>query len=682
MGLATVAVHSDADADSPHVAAADLAVQLPGTAAADTYLDVARILDAAVRAGADAVHPGYGFLSESGTFARSVLDAGLVWVGPPPDAMDTMASKIGAKELMGRAGVPTLPSLTIDDAGALPDDASLDELGWPLLVKASAGGGGRGMRVVPDRTALADAVTSARREAVAAFGDGTLFLERLVPSPRHIEVQVIADEHDTVVALFERECSIQRRHQKIIEEAPSPVVDAALRAELSEQAVAAARAVGYVNAGTVEFVLDGVDGGDEAAAGAGRPYFLEMNTRLQVEHPVTEAVSGLDLVRLQLLVAQGLPMPDEVHRAVAAGPQGHAIEARVYAEDPSRQWLPQIGTLSRFEIETTEPGLRVDSGVGTGSVVSPYYDAMLAKVIAHAPTRGEATRRLAARLAGARIHGVTTNRDLLVRVLRHADFGRGATDTGFLERIGLDGPDGLAAPLADDAAVDRHAVAAALAGRARRRSRAHVQATIPAGFRNNPSGLQEVTFDCNSRSVTVGYGWPAPGVERPQQLAVEVDGKEFPVDDVRVLPDSVTLTIDRASRTYRVDVHAADAEGSEETFFVDGPDGSTSLRPRPRFPRPDEMRAEGSALAPMPGGVVRVAVTAGERVEAGALLVVLEAMKMEHAVHAPVSGTVTEVDVQVGDQVESGQCLVMVQPGSADQSEERTGGPAVPADGL
>ena len=515
MGLATVAVHSDADANSPHVADADLAVRLPGTAAADTYLDVQRMLDAAVRAGADAVHPGYGFLSESGAFARAVLDAGLVWVGPPPDAMDAMASKIGAKELMGRAGVPTLPSVTIGDGAALPDDPSLDELGWPLLVKASAGGGGRGMRVVPDRSALAEAVTSARREAVAAFGDGTLFLERLVPSPRHIEIQVIADEHGSVMALFERECSIQRRHQKIVEEAPSPVVDAALRADLSEQAVAAARAVGYVNAGTVEFVLDG---GHDAAAGGGRAFFLEMNTRLQVEHPVTEAVSGLDLVRLQLLVAQGLPLPDEVERAVAAGPQGHAIEARVYAEDPARRWLPQTGTLYQFEIETTEPGLRVDSGVGTGSVVSPHYDAMLAKVIAHSPTRAEATAfsppAWPAPASTASPPTVTSWSGCCATLTSPV----GATDTGFLERIGLHGPDGLAAPLADDAAVDRQAVAAALAGQARRRARARVQATIPAGFRNNSSGLHEVTFDCSSRSVTVGYGWPAPGVERPEQL--------------------------------------------------------------------------------------------------------------------------------------------------------------------
>jgi propionyl-CoA carboxylase alpha chain len=679
MGVASVAVHSDADAGSPHVAAADIAVRLPGTAPSDTYLDRERILDAAVRAKADAVHPGYGFLSESGAFARAVLDAGLVWVGPPADAMDAMASKIRAKELMARAGVSTLPSITIGDGANLPDGGSLDQLGWPLLVKASAGGGGRGMRVVLERSDLAEAVASAQREAVAAFGDGTLFLERLVPSPRHIEVQVIADEHDRVVALFERECSIQRRHQKIVEEAPSPVVDTALRASLSEQAVAAARAVGYVNAGTVEFVLDG----SEDAAAGGRAYFLEMNTRLQVEHPVTEAVSGLDLVRLQLLVAQGLPLPDEVHRAVEAGPQGHAVEARLYAEDPARQWLPQTGTLERFDVETTEPGLRVDSGVESGSVVSPYYDAMLAKVIAHAPTRGEATSLLAASLASARIHGVTTNRDLLVRVLRHPDFGAGLTDTGFLERIGLDGPDGLAAPLADDAAVDRHAVAAALAGQARRRSRARVQTTIPAGFRNNPSGLQEVTVDNSSRSVTVGYGWPLPGVERPQQLALEIDGKEYAVEEVRVRPDSVTLTIDRVSRTYRVDVHGADpdVEDSGATFFVDGPDGSSTLRLRSRFPPTDEKRTEGSALAPMPGGVVRVAVTAGDRVEVGALLVVLEAMKMEHSVHAPVAGTVTKVDIQVGDQVESGRLLVMVQPDAAEPSDEGTGKPAGPADG-
>ncbi len=400
----------------------------------------------------------------------------------------------------------------------LPDEAALGALGWPLLVKASAGGGGRGMRVVTELSALSEAVRGARREAAAAFGDGTVFLERLVRSPRHIEVQVIADGHGDVVALFERECSIQRRHQKLIEECPSPVVSAALRAQLSAWAVAAARAVGYTNAGTVEFVLDTSEAGGSGEDEGGRAYFLEMNTRLQVEHPVTEMVSGLDLVRPQLLVAQGHALPPEVRSAAEAGPQGHAIEARLYAEDPARDWLPQTGTLHRFEIDNTRPGVRVDRGVESGSVVGPYYDAMLAKVVAHATTRAEAIAELAATLADARIHGVTTNRDLLVRVLRHPEFAGGRTDTGFLERIGLDGPDGLAAPLADDAAVDRHVVAGALAQRARRRDRASVQASIPAGFRNNPSALQEVTFECGRREITVGYGWPPPGVERPRRI--------------------------------------------------------------------------------------------------------------------------------------------------------------------
>jgi propionyl-CoA carboxylase alpha chain len=659
MGMTTVAVHSDADASSPHVRDADLAVALPGHAPSDTYLHVERLVDAALRTGADAVHPGYGFLSESSAFAQAVMDAGLVWVGPPPSAMSAMASKIEAKELMRRAGVPTLPSATIAEDGALPDGAALSEIGWPLLVKASAGGGGRGMRVVDGPAALADAVDAARREAAAAFGDGTVFLERLVPAPRHIEVQVLGDAEGQVVALFERECSVQRRHQKIVEESPSPVVGADRRAALSEQAVTAARAVGYVNAGTVEFILDA--GTDDPSGG--RAYFLEMNTRLQVEHPVTEAVTGLDLVRLQLLIAQGAPLPPAVHRATAAGPQGHAVEARLYAEDPSRGWLPQTGTLHRFEIDV-EPGGRVDAGVESGSVVSPHYDPMLAKVIAHAPTREEAVAALSSTLARARIHGVVTNRDLLVRVLRHPEFRSGRTDTGFLDRIGLDGPDGLAAPLTDDRAVERQAVAAALAASARRRAEAPVQRTIPAGFRNNRWSLEEVTFDWGTRSVIVGYGASPPGARTGEGVVVEVDGKEFPLDGTDVAPERVRLAVDGVSRTYLVDRVGA-------VSYVDGPDGSTALVERPRFPDVGAQHVEGSALAPMPGGVVRVAVSPGDRVEAGDVLVVLEAMKMEHAVHAPTAGTVVEVDVGVGDQVESGRLLAVVRPdGAVPDGEE------------
>ncbi len=648
MGIATVAVHSDADADSPHVHEADLAVRLPGTAPADTYLRHDLLLDAARRTGADAVHPGYGFLSESGPFARAVTGAGLIWVGPSADAIDAMGSKIGSKDLMRAAGVPTLPSITVDD-DTPPDPDRVADLGWPLLVKASAGGGGRGMRIVEDPGALAEALAGARREALSAFGDGTVFLERYVTSPRHIEVQVLADAHGNTVALFERECSIQRRHQKIIEEAPSPVVGPDLRARLSEAAVAAARAVGYVNAGTVEFVLD--TGGAEGA-GDGEPYFLEMNTRLQVEHPVTEEVTGLDLVRLQLLVAGGSILPDEVHEAVARGPVGHAVEARLYAEDPSAGWLPSTGDLHEFTVPEDRPGVRVDAGVASGGVVSPHYDPMLAKVIVHAPTRDEAVASLAATLADARIHGVTTNRDLLVRTLRHDAFGRGATDTGFLDRHGLDV---LAAPLADADAVGRHAAAAALCAQAARRAGAPVLAPLPSGWRNNTVDHQTATFDTDDRVVVVDYRF---GRRHHALDALAVDGVDLDAAVHDLTPDGVALTVDGVTRRYTV-------QPVGPVAYVDGPDGSSRLVARERYPVAAEQVAEGSSLAPMPGSVVRVAVAAGDRVEAGQVLVVLEAMKMEHTVAAGGPGTVAEVAVAEGDQVETGRVLVVVEADGA-----------------
>jgi acetyl/propionyl-CoA carboxylase alpha subunit len=656
MGIATVAVHSDADAGSPHVHEADLAVRLPGVAPADTYLRHDLLIDAARRTGADAVHPGYGFLSESGPFARSITDAGLIWVGPSADAIDAMGSKIGSKELMRAAGVPTLPSITVDD-DALPDPDEVAGLGWPLLVKASAGGGGRGMRIVEGPDALAEALAGARREAQSAFGDGTVFLERYVTSPRHIEVQVLADAYGDTVALFERECSIQRRHQKIIEEAPSPVVGPALRARLSDAAVAAARAVGYVNAGTVEFVLD--TGGAEGS-GDGEPYFLEMNTRLQVEHPVTEEVTGLDLVRLQLLVAGGVPLPDAVHEAVARGPVGHAVEARLYAEDPAAAWLPSTGDLHEFTVPEDCPGVRVDAGVASGGVVSPHYDPMLAKVIVHAPTRGEAVASLAATLAGARIHGVTTNRDLLVRTLRHEAFGRGATDTGFLDRHGLAA---LAATLADADAVGRHAAAAALCAQAARRADAPVLAPLPSGWRNNTVDHQTATFDADDRTVTVDYRF---GRRHRALVALAVDGVDLDATTHDLGPDGVALVVDGVTRRYTVQRVGAIA-------YVDGPDGSSRLVEQERYPVAAEQVAEGSSLAPMPGSVVRVAVAPGDRVEAGQVLVVLEAMKMEHAVAAGGPGTVAEVAVAEGDQVETGRVLVVVEADGATADDANGG---------
>ena len=423
LDIATVAVFSDADAQAPFVAEADESVALPGSTAAETYLRPELIIDAARHTGADAVHPGYGFLSENADFAEACAAAGLTFVGPPPAAIRSMGSKTSAKQLMAEAGVPVLPGIAIGDGEQLPAglaDRAETEIGFPVLVKAAFGGGGRGMRVVATAGELTEAVAAARREAVGAFGNGTVFLERLVERPRHIEVQVFADTYGQVVHLFERECSIQRRYQKILEESPSPVVDDTLRAELGSAAIAAAKAIGYVGAGTVEFILDS----------SGEFFFLEVNTRLQVEHPVTEAVTGLDLVALQLAVAEGKPLPD---KAVRASLSGHAIEARLYAEDVGAGYLPATGSLLLFDVPSL-PGVRIDTGVQTGGQVSVHYDPMLAKVIAHAPTREQAARLLARALAETRVLGVVTNRDLLVGILREQEFLDGHIDTGYLTR--------------------------------------------------------------------------------------------------------------------------------------------------------------------------------------------------------------------------------------------------------
>jgi propionyl-CoA carboxylase alpha chain len=622
MGVSTVAVYSDADADAPFVREADVGVRLPGTSPADTYLRADLVVAAAKAAGADAVHPGYGFLSENSAFAQSVLDTGLIWVGPPPAAIEAMGSKLGAKEMMRAAGVPTLPWAT-DTGGA-------DEVGFPLLVKASAGGGGRGMRIVRSPAELDDAVASARREAGSAFGDATVFLERYLEAPRHVEIQVFADMHGNVVSLYERECSIQRRHQKVVEESPSPAVDDELRSRMGDAAVAAARAVGYVGAGTVEFVLD--EKGEFA--------FLEMNTRLQVEHPVTELVTGLDLVRLQLLVADGHPLPAEALSPVMVG---HAIEVRLYAEDATRDFLPATGALRAFDID--EASVRVDSGFESGSVVSPHYDPMLAKVIAHALTRHEAAGLLADALARARIHGVTTNRDLLVRILGEEEFLAGRTDTAYLERHD---PAGLGAPLLDEAGRRVHALAAALAVQAHNRASARVLAALPSGWRNNPSQPQRVVLHDQRGAVEVTYR-----VGRGDIVTAQVDAVDVDVVVHDATPTTVDLTVGGVRRRCAAGLHRDQAD-------VDSVLGSSEFRVEPRFPDLDAAHGAGSLVAPMPGVVVRVLVEPRAAVEAGQPLVVLEAMKMEHTVAAPVGATVGAVRVQPGQQVDAGAVLVVM----------------------
>jgi propionyl-CoA carboxylase alpha chain len=619
LGVSPVAVYADPDAAAPHVAAADLAVRLPGAAPADTYLRADLLVEAARQAGADAVHPGYGFLAENAEFARAVQAAGLTWVGPPPAAIAAMGSKVEAKRLMAAAGVPVLPTWPAD---AVPTDVA-----YPVLVKAAYGGGGRGMRIVHRPGDLTAAVAAAGREAAAAFGDGAVFVEPYLTAPRHIEVQVLADAAGRVIALGERECSIQRRHQKIIEETPSPAVDAELRARLVAAAVTAAQAIGYVGAGTVEFLL----------GPTGELAFLEMNTRLQVEHPVTECVLGLDLVALQLRIADGGPLPFD-----AAPPaRGHAIEARLCAEDPAAGWRPSTGELHRFAVpgidaEFAVPagfGLRLDSGVRTGSVVTGHYDSMLAKLVAWAPTRAEAARRLAAALAAAQLHGVDTNRDLLVRTLRHPDFDAGRTDTAFLDRLGPE----LLEPLAGPAQTHRCALAAALARAAARRAAAPVLGTLPVGWRNNPSQPAVARFTGPAGEVETAY--------RPLPAGVAVP---------TATPAQVVLLVDGVRREYTV--HQVG-----QTSYVDGPDAAVALHAVDPLPEPVAELAPGSLTAPMPGLVLRVEASVGDLVEAGQPLLVLEAMKMEHPITAPAAGTVTELPVTAGSQVDAGALLAVLK---------------------
>src|SRR5262245_9163030 len=611
LGIGTVAVYTDPDAASPHVAEADARVRLEGR---NGYLDAGQLIAAARAAGADAIHPGYGFLSENADFAAAVLDAGLTWIGPPVAAVAAMGSKIQAKKMMAAAGVPVLDELD-------PETVTADQL--PVLIKASAGGGGRGMRVVRELSDLPTKVEAAQREAQSAFGDPTVFCERYLATGHHVEVQVLADQHGTVWAVGERECSIQRRHQKIIEEAPSPLVERrpGMRAKLFDAARLAATAIGYTGAGTVEFMADA----------RGDFFFLEMNTRLQVEHPVTEETTGLDLVELQLQVA-------DAGRLDADPPpsRGYSIEARLYAEDPAKNWQPQAGTVHHFAVPSN---VRLDTGIVDGSVVSVFYDPMIAKVISYAPSRLQAAGVLADALARTRIHGMRTNRDLLVTVLRHRAFLDGATDTASFDTYGLPA---LAAPLADQRAVELSVLAAALADAAQNRRAATVFAAAPSGWRNIASGFQTKWYsDSAGGTHEVRYRFARAGLELPTREAVTL---------VSATPDRVVLAVAGVDRPFDVARYGDDV-------FVDSPLGPVQLVALPRFPDPDAAVARGSLLAPMPGSVLRIGAAVGDSVTAGQPLIWLEAMKMEHTVTAPADGVLAELNVEAGQQVDVGAVL-------------------------
>jgi acetyl-CoA carboxylase biotin carboxylase subunit len=632
MGIETVAIYADPDRRAPFVRAADVAVSIGPPITGGSFLAIERIIDAAKHTAADAIHPGYGFLAENADFAQACSDAGIVFIGPTPDAIRRMGSKVAAKQIAAAAGVPTIPGFS---AEGLSDDAIAEQaapLGYPILIKASAGGGGKGMRIVREAASLAASLEAARREAKSAFGDDTLLVERYIEAPRHIEIQIVGDAHGNLIHCFERECSIQRRYQKIIEEAPSPALDAARRARMGAAAVAIGKAIAYHNAGTVEFVVDPT----------GSFYFLEVNTRLQVEHPVTEAITGLDLVRLQIEVAQGAPLPlrqDDVTM------RGHAIEARIYAEDPHADFLPSTGTILHWEQPAID-GVRYETGVETGSEVTIYYDPMLAKVIAWAPTRAEAARKLAKALADMRVHGVRTNLPLLIHVLRHPEFLAGRFDTHFIgTRIVLDRE---RTPAEVDA--DRlHAAAVALWQQAARRRTAPVLRTIPSGWRSNPSQMQRVQYTSGDATIDVQYRVGARG-----QFDLVVDGEAHAGALIRCDDGEVALVVDDVHRICRIFARGA-------VHYVHSSLGTSELHEVPRFPIRGVEAVHGGCVAPMPGRILAVRVTPEQSVAKGDPLVILEAMKMEHAVNAPHAGVVREVRVEVGQQVEAGAVLVVLE---------------------
>ncbi|WP_420080731.1 acetyl/propionyl/methylcrotonyl-CoA carboxylase subunit alpha [Streptomyces sp. JL4002] len=641
LGIRSVAVFSDADADARHVREADTAVRIGPAAAAESYLSVERLLDAARRTGAEAVHPGYGFLAENAAFAQACTDAGLAFIGPPASAISLMGDKIRAKETVKAAGVPVVPGSSGSGLSDAELVAAASEIGMPVLLKPSAGGGGKGMRLVRDEAVLAEEIAAARREARSSFGDDTLLVERWVDRPRHIEIQVMADAHGNVVHLGERECSLQRRHQKVIEEAPSVLLDEKTRAAMGAAAVDAARSCGYVGAGTVEFI---VPGGDPSSY-----YFMEMNTRLQVEHPVTELITGLDLVELQLRVASGEALPvtqDDIRLT------GHAIEARVCAEDPARGFLPSGGTVLALS-EPSGGAVRTDSGLTAGVPVGSTYDPMLSKVIVHGPDRATALRMLRGALADTVILGVQTNAGFLRRLLAHPDVVSGDLDTGLVERD-------LSGLLPEGVPPEVYAAAALLAGTAPEPRAAEWADPFDAASGWRLGGTPAWTV----------HHFRLPGLDpvevRTRQVGAEQDILLDAVDSgapargrtVGRTPDTVTVELDGVTHRFS---HTASPEGvwlgrDADSWHVQAYDPvAANLGGGGRG-------GANTLAAPMPGTVTVVKVAVGDRVAAGQSLLVVEAMKMEHVISAPHAGTVTGLDVSPGTTVAMDQVLAVVTP--------------------
>ena len=643
MGVRTAAVYSDADAGALHAALCDEAYGIGGAPPRESYLNIEALIAAARRCGAQAVHPGYGFLSENAAFASAVADAGLAFIGPPPAAIRAMGSKAEAKAIMSKAGVAVVPGYH----GADQSDATLREhasaIGYPVLIKPSAGGGGKGMRVVERAEGLHDALAGARREAKASFGDDRLLLEKYLTRPRHVEIQVFADAHGGCVHLFERDCSVQRRHQKVLEEAPAPGMTAERRARMGAAAVAAARAIGYVGAGTVEFIVP-ADAADAAF------YFMEMNTRLQVEHPVTEMVTGLDLVEWQLRVAAGEPLPLG-QDAIAL--KGHAIEARIYAEDPDRDFLPSIGRLVHLRMPRQTRHVRIDTGVRTGDEITRHYDPMIGKLIVRGEDRKAALRRLATALGAWQVVGVATNVAFLQRVVAHDAYVRGDVDTGLIAAH----RDALLPP---PAAPSERALAIASLGELERLRDAAADRTAASADPWSPWSTIG-TWWLNTDDHAIAFEFAAHDAVFPVELRIEAHCVHISVGErtfeVEARRDGDEVRIRLGDETFPATIVA---HGEERHVFSGGT--TTKLMLVDRLAEPDEEAPRGGHLmAPMSGTVVAVLVQPGDRVERGAPLMILEAMKMEHTISAPAAGHVSAVNYRPGEQVAEGADLIDIE---------------------
>ena len=658
LGIRTVAVYSDVDAQSLHVAVCDEAIRIGAAAPRASYLNGAAILDAAKRSGAQAIHPGYGFLSENETFAADCAREGVVFIGPPPAAIAAMGSKSAAKAIMARAGVPVVPGYHDDDQDPALLAREAARIGFPVLIKATAGGGGKGMKVAASAAEFAGALASAQREAKASFGDDRMLVERYLRAPRHIEIQVFADTHGNVVHLFERDCSVQRRHQKVLEEAPAPGMDAARRRAMGDAATAAAKAIGYVGAGTVEFI----------AEQDGTFYFMEMNTRLQVEHPVTEMITGLDLVEWQLRVAAGEPLP-AAQSALAI--HGHAIEARIYAEDPDRGFLPSIGRIAHWRMPTAGNGIRVDTGFREGDEVSPFYDPLLAKVIAWGEDRERARAALLRALDQCEVTGVTTNVAFLARVVAHPAFAAGRLDTGLIDthRDVLLAPTSpapdrawIAAAISEYQAIERAARASA-AGAADPYSPWHA---ADAWWNGTMTHRIAVTLADASGQRTVNV---KPNADGSVTLGGDVDPLTARAE---ARNGRLVVTVHRDGAPHVAATYAANVVRDGDVLHVFSPGARARLsRVDPLAHADDEPGHTGHLAAPMSGTVVAVMVKPGDPVEKGAPLVVLEAMKMEHTIAAPAAGIVVAVNYGVGDRVAEGADLVDVEDPASAKDDSR-----------